>query len=97
MTFKPARQRLDSRAAEYTAKYDIRLRYPWLPVANVGGKGAKIPFEVLKIAPRQRYQKKLGDQQLATLIRSAAKPADERQREIESWVKQAAINLDPVS
>merc|ERR1719500_2584087 len=56
-----------------------------------------IPFEVLKIAPRQRYQKKLGDQQLATLIRSAAKPADERQREIEQWVKHAAINNDPVA
>jgi len=78
-------------------KYNIRLRYPWLPVAKCGGKGAMIPFEVLKIAPRQRYQKKLGDQQLATLIRSAAKPADERQREIEHWVKQAAINNDPVA
>jgi hypothetical protein len=56
-----------------------------------------IPFEVLKIAPRQRYSKKLGDMQLATLIRAAAKPADERQREIESWTKHAAINQDPVS
>jgi len=81
----------------FVDKYNIRLRYPWLPVAKCGGKGAMIPFEVLKIAPRQRYQKKLGDQQLATLIRSAAKPADERQREIEHWVKQAAINNDPVS
>ena len=46
--------------------------------------------------PRGNDTKTLGDQQLATLIRSAAKPADERQREIESWVKQAAINQDPV-
>lgn len=78
-------------------KYNVRLRYPWLPVAKVGGKGAMLPFEVMKIAPRQRYNKKLGDQQLATLIRSAAKPADERQREIEQWVKKAAINQDPVA
>jgi len=81
----------------FQEKYNIRLRYPWLPVAKCGGKGAMLPFEVLKIAPRQRYQKKLGDQQLATLIRSAAKPADERQREIEQWVKHANINNDPVA
>jgi len=84
--------------AEYfQAKYNIRLRYPFLPVAKCGGKGVMLPLEVLKIAPRQRYQKKLGDQQLATLIRSAAKPADERQREIEGWVRKAAINQDPVA
>lgn len=81
----------------FLAKYNIRLRYPFLPVAKCGGKGVMLPLEVLKIAPRQRYQKKLGDQQLATLIRSAAKPADERQREIEGWVRKAAINQDPVS
>ena len=56
-----------------------------------------VPFECLKIAPKQRYQKKLNDQQLATLIRSAARPADERQREIEDWVAKANVNADPVS
>ena len=56
-----------------------------------------VPFECLKIAPKQRYQKKLNDQQLATLIRSAARPADERQREIEDWVARANVNADPVS
>ena len=39
-------------------KYDINLRYPNLPVAKIGGKGAMLPFELLKIAPKQRYQKK---------------------------------------
>ena len=56
-----------------------------------------VPMELLKIAAKQRYQKKLGDQQLATLIRSAARPADERQREIEQWVQEANVNQDPVS
>ena len=78
-------------------KYGVQLRYPFLPVAKIGGKGAMIPFECLKIAPKQRYQKKLNDQQLATLIRSAARPADERQREIEDWVARANVNADPVS
>ena len=78
-------------------KYQIRLRFPFLPVAKCGGKGMMLPLEVIKIAPRQRYQKKLGDQQLATLIRSTAKPADQRQREIEDWVREANINKDPVS
>jgi len=81
----------------FREKYNISLRYPCLPVAKCGGKGALLPLEVLKIAPRQRYQKKLGDQQLATLIRSAAKPANERQKEIENWVQKAAINEDPVA
>ena len=78
-------------------KYGINLRYPFLPVVKIGGKGQMVPMELLKIAAKQRYQKKLGDQQLATLIRSAARPADERQREIEQWVHEANINNDPVS
>lgn len=78
-------------------KYGINLRYPFLPVVKIGGKGQMVPMELLKIAAKQRYQKKLGDQQLATLIRSAARPADERQREIEQWVHEANINNDPVA
>lgn len=78
-------------------KYGINLRFPFLPVAKIGGKGQMVPFECLKIAPKQRYQKKLGDQQLATLIRSSARPASERQREIENWVREADINQDPVA
>lgn len=81
----------------FSQKYGIQLRYPFLPVAKIGGKGAMVPFECLKIAPKQRYQKKLNDQQLATLIRSAARPADERQREIEDWVAKANVNADPVA
>ena len=81
----------------FRQKYGINLRYPFLPVVKIGGKGAMVPMECLKIAPKQRYQKKLNDQQLATLIRSAARPADERQREIEEWVAKANINADPVS
>jgi len=81
----------------FKEKYGINLRYPFLPVAKIGGKGAMVPFECLKIAPKQRYQKKLNDQQLATLIRSAARPADERQREIEQWVEKANVNADPVA
>ena len=54
-------------------------------------------FSKNNFEPEIGKREKLGDQQLATLIRSAAKPADERQREIEGWVKKAAINQDPVS
>ena len=45
---------------------------------------------------QQRYQKKLGDAQLASLIKSSARPADQRQREIENWMQEADINKDPV-
>ena len=31
-------------------KYDINLRYPHLPCAIIGGKGQKLPLELLKIA-----------------------------------------------
>ena len=30
-------------------KYNMRLRYPGLPVAKCGGKGALLPLEVLKV------------------------------------------------
>ena len=33
----------------FQEKYNMRLRYPHLPVAKCGGKGALLPLEVLKV------------------------------------------------
>ena len=47
----------------FLEKYGINLRYPSLPVVKIGGEGQMVPMELLKIAAKQRYQKKLDGQQ----------------------------------
>ncbi|XP_022799706.1 protein argonaute-2-like, partial [Stylophora pistillata] len=74
--------------AEYFKdRYRLTLRYPHLPCLLVGPKKDRyLPMEVCTIVPCQR--KHLSEQQTANMIRSTARPAPERQRDIQHWVQE---------
>ena len=60
-------------------------RYPHLPCLQVGQeKDRFLPMEVCTIIPCQKRH--LSEQQTANMIRSTARPAPERQRDIQNWV-----------
>ncbi|KAJ8092745.1 hypothetical protein PM082_007074 [Marasmius tenuissimus] len=62
--------------AEYfRSKYQINLRYPNLPLVDVGGqKSNLLPPEICEILPNQPFRGKLLDDQTAKMITVAAKP-----------------------
>ena len=56
-------------------EYQITLRYPKLPLVDVGGqKQNLLPPEVCEILPNQPFRGKLLDDQTAKMITVAAKP-----------------------
>lgn len=56
-------------------EYNIRLRYPDLPLIDVGGQKQNfLPPEVCTILPNQAFKGKLLDEQTASMIIVAAKP-----------------------
>ncbi|XP_015751565.1 PREDICTED: protein argonaute-2-like isoform X2 [Acropora digitifera] len=67
--------------------YKLRLRYPHLPCLQVGQKKDRfLPMEVCTIIPCQKRH--LSEQQTANMIRSTARPAPERQRNIQDWAQE---------
>ncbi|EDO38583.1 predicted protein, partial [Nematostella vectensis] len=78
--------------AYFRNKYNISLRYPHLPCLLVGQKKNSVPMEVCNMIPTQR--KRLTDEQTAAMIRKTAKPANERQRDINQWVDELATASD---
>ncbi|KAH9474635.1 Protein argonaute PNH1 [Psilocybe cubensis] len=62
--------------AEYfKLKYKIQLRYPEMPLVDVGGqKGNFLPAELCEILPNQPFKGKLTDEHTAAMITTAAKP-----------------------
>ncbi|KAH7911489.1 ribonuclease H-like domain-containing protein [Hygrophoropsis aurantiaca] len=59
----------------FSRKYNINLRYPDLPLVDVGGqKKNYLPPEVCDILPDQPFRGKLTDEQTASMILVACKP-----------------------
>ncbi|KAG7095760.1 hypothetical protein E1B28_006465 [Marasmius oreades] len=59
----------------FLRKYNIKLRYPTLPLVDVGGqKSNLLPPEVCEILPNQPFKGKLLEEQTASMITVAAKP-----------------------
>lgn len=59
----------------FKKKYNITLRYPNLPLVDVGGqKSNLLPPEVCEILPNQPFRGKLTDEHTAVMITAAAKP-----------------------
>ena len=68
----------------FKKKYNITLQYPSLPLVVVGSSGKTLlPMELCRITKGQHRKGKLTADQTSAMIRSAAKPADERMRSIE--------------
>jgi eukaryotic translation initiation factor 2C len=83
---------------KYFATNYAPLTYPHLPCLHVGSpqRNIFIPLELCKIVGGQRCVKKLTDVQTAQMIRHTAQPADVRERRINSIVKEAKFNDDPL-
>lgn len=65
--------------ADYFAKTYKPLRYPHLPMVVIKRKEMLyFPMEVLKIAPMQKYSRKLDEFQTASMIKIAAKRPNDR-------------------
>ncbi|KAK7467442.1 hypothetical protein VKT23_004496 [Stygiomarasmius scandens] len=59
----------------FKRKYGITLRYPNIPLVDVGGQKANLlPPEVCDILPNQPFKGKLLDEQTAEMIKVAARP-----------------------
>ncbi|KAN0105642.1 Piwi domain containing protein [Russula decolorans] len=59
----------------FRRKYKINLRYPNLPLVDVGGtKNIYLPAEVCTILPGQPFRGKLPDEQTGEMIKMAANP-----------------------
>ncbi|XP_020617506.1 protein argonaute-2-like isoform X1 [Orbicella faveolata] len=73
--------------AEYFKnKYKLHLRYPHLPCLLAGQKRDRyLPLEVCTIIPCQKRH--LSEEQTANMIRSTARPAPERQQDIQYWAQ----------
>lgn len=58
-----------------SAEYNITLRYPDIPLVDVGGiKSNYLPPELCEIIPNQPFRGKLTDEHTANMITVAAKP-----------------------
>ena len=64
--------------------YIFLLRYPNLPCVTRPTQNAQFPLEVLDVVPCVR--KKITDDQRAKMIKKTARPAKEREEDINLWV-----------
>ncbi|KAL2917525.1 hypothetical protein HK105_202806 [Polyrhizophydium stewartii] len=67
---------------------NVKLRFPNLPLALKGNGKTAFPLEVLKIAPAQRFMKRLGPQQTADMIRATVQRPKDRERTIQDAVNR---------
>ncbi|KAK9450874.1 Piwi domain-containing protein [Limtongia smithiae] len=82
--------------AQYFARtYNIRLRYPQLPLVETR-KGAKFPIELCWVQPGQKYPYKISDRQTADMIKITATKPRERLQAIKENVELLGWNNDPV-
>ena len=76
-TFEAADETVITVADYYAKALDKPIKYKRLPLVRVGGKNSKkrklFPLEYCIMKANQKV-KKLSDEQIATLIKSAAKP-----------------------
>lgn len=81
----------------FVSTLGVKLRYPLLPCLWVGSrtKHIYIPSEICTIVKGQPVATKLDADQVSSMIRETAVPADERLRRIRSYVGQANFNKDP--
>ncbi|KAG2788143.1 Protein argonaute [Phytophthora cactorum] len=79
-------------------KYNTRLRYPNLPLVNVGSKKAGrenwLPIELCEVAPGQRCPN-INDLDTAEIIRQTNQRPHQRRENILSQIRQAGFENDP--
>ncbi|KAF4147288.1 Piwi domain [Phytophthora infestans] len=102
---QPANQTIQSIKGEsmsvadyFNKRYNINLRYPHLPLVNVGskrpGKENWLPIELCEVAPGQRCAN-INELDTAEIIRQTSQPPRARQETIIDQVRQAGFENDP--
>uniref|UniRef100_A0A0N4ZSQ4 PAZ domain-containing protein n=1 Tax=Parastrongyloides trichosuri TaxID=131310 RepID=A0A0N4ZSQ4_PARTI len=83
----------------YKVNYGILLKYPNLPLINVGSGDRKtyLPIELCFLKDGQKSNKRITNNQACTLIKKTAKKASERKQYIERIVDRQDIGNDNVS
>ncbi|CAH0479227.1 unnamed protein product [Peronospora belbahrii] len=82
----------------FNKRYNVNLRYPNLPLVNVGskrpGKENWLPMELCEVAPGQRCSN-INDLDTAEIIRQTSQPPRARQQTIMDQVRHAGFENDP--
>ncbi|RLN21525.1 hypothetical protein BBJ28_00025119, partial [Nothophytophthora sp. Chile5] len=85
-------------AAYFSKKYNMQLRFPNLPLVNVGskrpGKENWLPIEVCDVSPGQRCAN-INSLDTAEIIRQTSQPPKVRQENIMDQIRQAGFENDP--
>ncbi|XP_022883562.1 protein argonaute 5-like isoform X2 [Olea europaea var. sylvestris] len=83
-------------AQYFYQKYNIVLKYPFLPAIQAGSdtKPVYLPMELCRIVEGQRFSKKLNDKQVTALLRANCQRPRERERSIKEMVRYNDYNGD---
>jgi eukaryotic translation initiation factor 2C len=68
-------------------QYNLKLKYPWLPVVFKGNGKTGFPMECLVITPSQKFTKRLSGQQVSDMIKATVQKPQERSSKINNAVK----------
>ncbi|KAL6566896.1 argonaute 5 [Orobanche minor] len=80
----------------FRQKYNIALKYPFLPALQAGSstKLISLPMEVCKIVEGQRYSKKLNERQVTALLRATCQRPSDREKSITDMVSRNNYNKE---
>ncbi|RLN26450.1 hypothetical protein BBJ28_00008904 [Nothophytophthora sp. Chile5] len=85
-------------ATYFARRYNLDLRFPRLPLVNVGsktpGRESWLPIELCEVAPAQRCTR-LDDLDTAAVIRQTSRPPAVRRQYILDRVRNAGFENDP--
>ena len=103
-TFEMKRRKADgtettetiSVAAYYLKTYNIRLKYPGLPLVRTRKRGEFFPMELCFVQEAQRYPFKLNERQTADMIKFCVQRPAERINMIKNNVEKLSWSKDPV-
>lgn len=95
-TFEEIKGQKMSIVEYFSARYNITLKYPHLPLVNLGRKNRPnwMPIELCQVAPGQRCSN-INDLDTAEIIRQTSKKPAERMRNILDQLQQAGYENDP--
>lgn len=104
MTFEMKRRKVDGTettesitVANYYLKiYNLRLKFPGLPLVRTRKKGECFPMELCFVQEAQRYPYKLNERQTSDMIKYCVQRPAERVNMIKNNVEKLAWHKDPI-
>ncbi|KAJ3271560.1 hypothetical protein HDV01_006522 [Terramyces sp. JEL0728] len=73
----------------FESEFNIRLKFPNMPLALKANGKTAFPLECLSIQPAQRFKDRLSGNQTANMIRATCQKPQDRKRQIENAVAQS--------